>query len=121
MEPYQYSLKQNARQLRTEMTDAEQALWQRLRRKQIRGVRFYGQKPLLNFIVDFYCAKTHLVIELDGGQYFELKHQQKDAARDKVLEARGLCVLRFDNRQVLMESVMAVIDEVVEERLGNSS
>ena len=41
MEPCQYSLKQNARQLRTEMTDAEQALWQRLRRKQIRGVQFY--------------------------------------------------------------------------------
>lgn len=77
---------------------------------------------MLNFIVDFYCAKAHLVIELDGGQHFEPEHQQKDAARDNALEARSLCVLRFDNRQVLMEmeSVMAVIDEVVEERLGNS-
>ncbi len=103
------------------MTDAEQLLWQRVRRKQLQGVKFNRQKPLLGFIVDFYCAKAQLVIELDGGQHFEPEYQEKDAARDQVLKALGLRVLRFDNRQVLLEtdSVVAEIDGVVRERLRN--
>ena len=52
------------------MTDAEQLLWSRLRRKQILGLQFYRQKPLLNYIVDFYCPAVNLVIECDGGQHY---------------------------------------------------
>ena len=120
MESYRHSLKKPARNLRSNMTDAEQLLWRSLRHKQIHGVQFYRQKPILNFIVDFYCAKARLVIELDGSQHYEIEHQQKDAARDKALAAVGLRVLRFDNRQVLTEtdSVLTVIDEAVGERLG---
>jgi very-short-patch-repair endonuclease len=55
MEHYRKILKEPARSLRSNMTDAEQALWHRLRRKQIHGMQFYRQKPLLSFIVDFYC------------------------------------------------------------------
>ena len=55
------------------MTDAEQLLWQRLRRKQILGLQFYRQKPILNFIVDFYCPSVSLVIECDGGQHFTVE------------------------------------------------
>ena len=119
MKPFRQALKQSARQLRSNLTDAEQALWKRVRRKQIQGVQFYRQKPLLNFIVDFYCSKAELVIELDSGQHFEPEYLQKDIERDKALEGLGLHVLRFDNRQVLMEidSVLAVIDRIVEERL----
>ena len=118
MKPYQKSLKKHSRQLRTNMTDAEQALWYRLRRKQIRGVQFYRQKTLLNYIVDFYCAKANLVIELDGSQHFEPDHQQQDEERDRAFAELGLLVLRFDNRQVLTEldSVMVVIDAIVAER-----
>jgi very-short-patch-repair endonuclease len=103
------------------LTDAEQALWKKLRRKQIRDLQFYRQKPLLNFIVDFYCSKAQMVIELDGGQHFEAENLKKDADRDKALQELGLLVLRFYNRQVLMEmdSVLMVIDKVVEERLKN--
>ena len=121
MQPFRPALKKPARQLRRYMTDAEQGLWTRIRRKQIRGVQFYRQKPLLNFIVDFYCSKAQLVIELDGGQHFEPEYLQKDVDRDKALEELGLRVLRFDNRQVLteMESVLTVIDKVLEERLKN--
>ena len=54
MEPYRKTLKEPARSLRTSMTDAEQALWHRVRRKQIQNVQFYRQKPLRSFIVDFY-------------------------------------------------------------------
>ena len=106
MELYRQSLKQSARRLRSDLTDAEQVLWKRIRRKQIHGVQFYRQKPLLNFIVDFYCAKARLVIELDGGQHFEPEYLQKDIERDKALEELGLRVLRFDNRQVLIEWIV---------------
>ena len=121
MKPFRHALKKPARQLRGDLTDAEQALWKRVRRKQIQDVQFYRQKPLLDFIVDFYCSKAQLVIELDGGQHFEPEYLKKDNVRDKALEGLGLRVLRFDNRQVLMEmdGVLAVIDRVVEERLNN--
>jgi len=120
MEPYGRKLKQFSRALRSNMTDAEQHLWQRIRNKQICGVQFYRQKSLLSFIVDFYCPKARLVIELDGSQHFELDHQAKDHVRDAQLAAIGLRVLRFDDRQVLLESdaVLAVIYGVVVERLN---
>jgi len=119
MERYNPKLKEHSRALRTNMTDAEQALWYRVRRKQIQGVQFYRQKPLLTFVVDFYCPAAKLVIELDGGQHFEEQHQAKDQSRDTALSGLGLHVLRFDNRQVLLETdaVLAVIDEIVRERV----
>ena len=119
MEPYNPKLKENSRKLRSNMTDAGQILWQRLRRKQIHGVQFYRQKPLLTFIVDFYCPSAKLVVELDGGQHFENEHQAKDGERDALLAALGLRVLRFDNRQALLETdaVLGVIERVVGEQV----
>lgn len=119
MEPYSRRLKRFSRTLRSTMTDAELHLWQRLRNKQICRVQFYRQKPLLSFIVDFYCPKAKLVIELDGAQHFELEHQAKDGERDEALAAIGLKVLRFDDRQVLMEAdaVLEVIYTEVARRL----
>ena len=119
MESYRKILKEPARSLRTNVTDAEQALWHRLRRKQIQNVQFYRQKPLLSFIVDFYCPAAKLVVELDGSQHFETGHQAKDRARDAGLAGLGLQVLRFDNRQVILEmdAVLAVIDETVKGRM----
>ena len=118
MENYNKQLKQASRTLRTNMTDAEQTLWYYLRRKQIQGVQFYRQKPLLNFIVDFYCFAVKLVIEIDGSQHNEPANQSKDKRRDELLENQGLKVLRFDNRQVLLEidAVLEIIHAVVSER-----
>ncbi len=109
MQPYNKNLKQPSRDLRKNMTDAEQLLWQRIRRKQILGLQFYRQKPILNFIVDFYCPKANLVIECDGGQHYTEEGLEADRVRDQALGQLGLNVLRFDNRQVLTE-----IDAVVE-------
>lgn len=109
MQPYNKSLKLPSRNLRSNMTDAEQWLWQRLRRKQILGLQFYRQKPILNFIVDFYCPAANLVIECDGGQHYTAEGLEADRARDQALAQLGLNVLRFDNRQILTE-----IDGVVE-------
>lgn len=109
-QPYVRKLKQNSQSLRKQQTDAEKKLWQRIRHDQLLGFRFNRQKPLLTYIVDFYCAKAKLVIELDGGQHYEKIHQENDRLRDNELHCLGLTVLRFDNRQVLLQ-----IDNVVEE------
>lgn len=109
MQPYNKNLKQPSRDLRNNMTDAEKRLWQRLRRKQVLGLQFYRQKPLLKFIVDFYCPAANLVIECDGGQHFTDEGLEADRVRDEVLVELGLVVLRFSNRQVLTE-----IDDVIE-------
>ena len=103
MEAYNRTLKQLSRQLRRNMTDAEQRLWQHLRRKQIHNVQFNRQKPILDYIVDFYCAKAKLVIELDGSQHYEVEHQERDRIRDQKLAELGLLTLRFNNQQVLTE------------------
>lgn len=101
------------------MTEAEQHLWFRLRNKQLCGVQFYRQKPLLSFIVDFYCPRAKLVVELDGSQHFEAEHRIKDLERDEELAKIGIKVLRFDDRQVLLEceAVLEVIYVEVVERM----
>lgn len=59
-------------------TDTEQLLWSRLRNKKILGLRFYRQKPILNYIVDFYCPAANLVIECDGVQHFTKEGLEAD-------------------------------------------
>ena len=100
------------------MTDSERALWSRLRGKQILEVQFYRQKPIGNYIVDFYAAKAKIVVEEDGAQHLEEKQEQQDAQRDKYLKDQGLYVMRFNNIEVLREldSVMEEIYRVVKER-----
>ncbi|MFH7808216.1 endonuclease domain-containing protein [Acinetobacter sp. BSP-153] len=123
MQPYNKSLKQPSRDLRNNMTDAEMLLWQRIRRKQILGLQFYRQKPILNFIVDFYCPSVSLVIECDGGQHFTVEGLEADRVRDEALAQLGLKVLRFDNGQVLAE-IDAVVEQiycVARQRLESSS
>src|SRR5262249_21191266 len=97
------------RQLRSHMTNAERRLWSRLRGKQLLGIQFYRQKPLGNFIVDFYAPQARLVIEVDGGQHFEPDSMAADAERTALLTAMNLRVLRFTNAEVL-----AATDTVVE-------
>ena len=116
---YNPKLKENARRLRSQLTDAERALWARLRRKQVCSVQFYRQKPIGNYIVDFYAPKAKLVVEVDGSQHMEGQHLATDSQRDAKLLSQGLRVLRFDDRQVLTEigGVMGVIFQAVSESL----
>jgi very-short-patch-repair endonuclease len=119
MLPYSPNLKKPARQLRSNMTDSEQLLWRRLRGKQILDIQFYRQKPVGQYIVDFFAPKAKLVIEVDGSQHLEDEHILKDAQRDRYLSGLGLKVLRFDSRTVLVETdaVVQAIFRVAEERL----
>lgn len=116
MLPYNKKLKARSRKLRSSMTDAEIALWVKLRRKQLHGLQFYRQKPLGNFIVDFYCPAAQLVIENDGGQHYKKDGTIRDGLRDVYLESLGLNVLRFSNLEVLgnMDGVIAAIVEHLE-------
>lgn len=111
MQPYNKNLKQLSRDLRNNMTDAEKRLWSKLRAKQILGLQFYRQKPLLNFIVDFYCPAANVVIECDGGQHFTEEGLEADRVRDETLAHLGLKVLRFDNGQV-MGDIDAVVEKI---------
>ncbi len=116
---YRRDLKQKARALRSSMTDAEQKLWARLRRKQALGIQFYRQRPIGNFVVDFYAPSARLVVEVDGSQHFAHEEAKRDLRRDEHLIHLGLRVLRFDNRQVLQETeaVTAAIHWAVLEKL----
>jgi len=112
---YEHRLKPLARNLRSHQTEAEQKLWFHLRRDQL-GVRFYRQHPLGPYILDFYAPKAKLVVELDGSQHFDDPGQrQKDAQRDTWLNAQGIRVLRFNDRQALIETeaVLEVILKAV--------
>ena len=116
---YNRKLKERARRLRTQMTDSERALWERLRRKQVHSVQFYKQKPIGNYIVDFYAPKARIVVEVDGSQHMESKQAARDLQRDAFLASQGLRVLRFDDLQVLkeIEGVMEVIFAAISESL----
>jgi very-short-patch-repair endonuclease len=107
---YNPRLKGRARSLRANLTDAEQRLWARLRRKQILGVQFYRQKPIGNYIADFYAPAARLVVEVDGSQHFEPTQAEHDRRRTAYLKELGLRVLRYTDRQVLLE-----LDSVAEE------
>ena len=98
------------------MTDLEIALWSKLRRKQLYELHFYRQKPLGNFIVDFYCPSARLVIEIDGGQHYTEEGAAHDSRRDAYLNSIGLNVLRFSNLDVLgnMDGVIAEIVRYLE-------
>ncbi|WP_295223656.1 endonuclease domain-containing protein [Seleniivibrio sp.] len=94
-------MKSYSRELRKNMTDAERIIWRHLRNKQILGVQFYRQKTLGNYIVDFYCPRACIVVEVDGGQHYEKEAQEADCIRDEKLNALGLKVLRFNNNEVI--------------------
>jgi very-short-patch-repair endonuclease len=91
------------------MTDSERKLWSRIRRKQILGLQFYRQRPIGNYIVDFYCPSAQLVLEVDGSHHANKHAIERDKYRDSYLKQQGVKILRFDNLQVLNQ-----LDAVVE-------
>ena len=100
-----------ARELRQDMPDAEQKLWQHLRNRQLSGHKFRRQHDIEHYIADFACTEALLIVELDGGQHAD--QADYDERRSQHLQARGYRVLRFWNNDVLtnIESVLEVILE----------
>ena len=83
------NLKDKARGLRKNLTDSESALWSRLRNKQLLGIQFYRQKPIGEYIVDFYAPGAKLVVEVDGSQHVQSDHVKKDTCRDEYFKKGG--------------------------------
>ena len=106
-------------QLRKEMTPWERKLWYCFLRDY--PVRFQRQKCIDEYIVDFYCFRAKLVIELDGGGHYNPESQHKDSLRTRALEKFGLKVIRFCNLDVDKNfySVCTVIDEEVKKRTNS--
>ena len=107
----------NAKQLRKEMTKEERHLWYDFLRDY--PVRFLRQKVLGSQIVDFYCAKANLIVELDGSQHFEDENIEKDMQRTEFLESYGLKVIRIPNNEVNnnFRGVCEYIDLLVRQNL----
>ncbi len=106
--------RKNATALRSRLTDAERALWQRLRNEQL-GAKFRRQHAFLGYVLDFVCLSHKLVIEVDGGQHNDSIH---DKQRDQTLSEAGFRTLRFWNHDVLTQ--IAVVLQVIHEALGSS-
>ena len=104
MIPYNKNLKQTARNLRRNMTDAERLLWSKIRRKKLKGYQFYRQKNIGNYIVDFYCPAAKLIIEADGSHHGFPGKQANDEVRDRFMDKLGFTVMRFSNSEILRET-----------------
>ena len=109
--PYNKNLKEFSRDLRSHSTLSEILLWQKLRASQFRGYAFNRQKPLGNYIVDFYCLKLNLVIEVDGNSHFFEESVMEDQDRQKVIERMGVNFLRFSDLEV-KRSMPSVLEEI---------
>jgi very-short-patch-repair endonuclease len=107
-----------AKTLRRTLTRHERRLWYEFLARH--SVRFQRQKTIGEFIVDFYCHKAKLVVELDGGQHYHDDGIVHDEKRTAALRAIGLCVIRFSNREIdeNFPGVCQEIFRVVEERVG---
>ena len=103
-------LRKHSQNLRKEATKEERLLWNHFLRKY--DMQFRRQCVLGEYIVDFYCAKARLVVELDGSQHYDPEVQEYDKKRTAYLESLQLQVLRFSNTDVLQhfESVCQAID-----------
>jgi len=102
-----------ARRLRRQLTDAERALWARLRNGQLQDVKFRRQQPIGPYIVDFVSLERRLILEIDGGQHNERKGRREDRERTEWLQAKGYRVLRFWNNDVLM-NMEGVLERILE-------
>ena len=103
-------MRARARRLRRDATDAERALWRRLRGKQLEGLKFRRQHAVGRFVLDFYCHECRLAVELDGGQHGEAAHRRRDDTRTAFLERKGVAVLRYSNLEVLQETEAVLED-----------
>lgn len=115
--PSNKSLKTLSSNLRNNATPQENKLWYEFLRTY--PVRFNRQRIVGNFILDFYCAKARLAVELDGSQHYENKGINHDEQRTEYLESLGIYVLRFTNSEINENfyEVCTVIDETVKCRM----
>ena len=106
--PYNSNLKQLAKNLRNDSTLGEILLWKELRGKQFSGYDFHRQKPLLNYIADFYCSELELVIEIDGRYHDHIETYELDLQREAEFQKYDLTILRFTEQEVRKDMVNVI-------------
>jgi very-short-patch-repair endonuclease len=109
--PYNNALKNYSRELRNHSTLGEVLLWKKLRARGMMGYQFYRQKPIENFIVDFYCPALKLIIEIDGAYHANDEDAVKDDIREEKLKEWNLFFLRFKETEV-RKNIYNVLIEV---------
>ena len=102
--------------LRKSMTPAEKVLWERLRNRQVSGLRFRRQHPIKDFVVDFFCYDALLVIEVDGTVHDETSQKERDEQRTIILQKLGLKEIRFTNYEVIHHTDQVI--KKIETELG---
>jgi very-short-patch-repair endonuclease len=102
----------HAREMRHPQTPAEAGVWRALRNRQT-GYKFRRQHPIYRFIIDFYCAKAKLLIEIDGESNLEPAQEEYDKARTEYIEKIGYKVIRFTNNDVRY-NIQAVTGEILQ-------
>ena len=108
--------KQRRCNLRKNQTEAEKTLWQQLKNRKLNGIKFYRQYSAGPYILDLYCPKLRLAIELDGGQHADDDAKDYDEHRSKYLLTYGIKVIRFWNNDIMnnLEGVLSRIMEQIE-------
>ena len=117
---YKKGLKQLASELRQQCTQSEAKLWEQLKGRKVAGHKFLRQKPIGDYIADFYCKELHLAIELDGLSHDSEEVMDKDAVKERYLNSLGIRVLRFPDGEVMndMRIVLREIKFVIQERVS---
>ncbi|MBO5065658.1 MAG: endonuclease domain-containing protein [Clostridia bacterium] len=112
--PVNSTLDKYAKENRKNMTDEEKKVWYQILRG--REPKFHRQRIIGNYIVDFYCPKLKLIVEIDGYQHFYEENREYDGKRTEHLEKLGFYVLRFENTEVNkdFENVRCIINNVCE-------
>ncbi len=120
-ERYNPKLKVLAKKLRNNGTKAEIALWNHLKRKQLLGLDFHRQKPLGDYIADFYCPAVRLAIEIDGRSHLHEESILKDRKKESYLFDHKIMLLRVRNDEVFNDiaGVLKKIEDAVESNTGN--
>jgi very-short-patch-repair endonuclease len=116
--PYNPRLKQRARYLRNNLTKSEAFLWNYLKGKQMLGFDFHRQRPVDNYIIDFFCQELYLAIELDGYSHLLSTSDKSDFYKEKKLKDLGVELIRFWDEEVFndLDNVLRVIEITVMER-----
>ncbi len=107
------ALKDRRKALRKNQTDCERIIWSKLRNNQCNGLKFFRQFSVGPYILDFYCPKKGLAIEIDGGQHAKADQKEYDEIRSEYLSQNNIIELRFWNNEVL-ENLEGVYEKILE-------
>ena len=100
--------------LRNNLTPAEATLWKHITSKQIHDIQWRRQFSIGTYILDFYCPKAKLAIELDGKEHYTIAGDKYDYERDNFISSKGIKILRYENKEI-WESIEQVIEEINKE------